>query len=338
MAAPTVANFAAQGILNVCKRRGIAASDIVPTTGLDPHLLTEPGTRVPLEAVIALWEQARRSTGDQQFGLHVAESFPFGAYKTYDLLLATAPTIGEALGKASKYNSFVNDAFRPFVVRKRGQIRIEYVNCADPQCNPPEYFEFIFACFMLRFRLTTGLPWHPLEIHFRHSPPRNISEHHRIFQAPVKFRQSATRVFLDESVMRIPQLFADAATNELLENYIQTALRPSSPDDELTAVLHSALRRLLASDQPSLSAAASVLGMSRRSLQRKLAAHSLSYRQVFRSLRCEMALTLLGRGEINTKEAAGMLGFSEPSAFCRAFKKWTGRTFKSAARRPVGPS
>ena len=338
MAAPTVANFAAQGILNVCKSRGIDASSIVAQTGLDEHLLAEPGTRVPLDAVITLWERARRSMGDEHLALHVAESLPFGAYKTYDLLLATAPTIGEALGKAAKYNSFVNDAFRPFMVRSRGQICIEYLNCVDPQCNPPEYFEFIFACFLLRFRLTTGVPWHPVEIQFRHSPPRDVSEHHRIFQAPVRFRQPATRVILDPCALRIPQLFADATTNELLEHHIQSSLQHSSASDDFTVALQGTLRRLLSSEQVTLAAAARDLGVSRRSLQRKLAARGLSYREIFRSLRYELALTLLGRGDSNTKQVAYLLGFSEPSAFRRAFKTWTGKTFPEDRQRTPKPS
>src|SRR4029434_58917 len=100
---------------------------------------------------------ADRSARHDVYPLRVAGLLPFGAYKTYDLLLATAPTVGEALVKAAKYNGVVNDAFRPTLEQPRGQACLEYWNRVDPQCNPPEYIEFIFACFLLRFRLTTGV-------------------------------------------------------------------------------------------------------------------------------------------------------------------------------------
>ena len=331
-----VANFAARGILSVSASRGVEVSNLIRDTGIDERLLAEPGARLPLDAVIKLWERARRSTRDEAFALHVAEFLPFGAYKTYDLLLATAPTVGDALLKAAKYNGFVNDAFRPDLRQKRGQACIEYSNCVDAQCNPPEYIEFVFACFLLRFRLTTGVEWRPTEVHFRHSPPRDLREHYRVFQAPILFRQPVTRVILDPSVLRIPQLFADAPTSELLEHYIRATLSHPSVHDEITVALRRTLNGLLASERATLAEAAKDLGVSRRSLQRKLAARGTSYRELFRALRCELALALLSRNDTSMNEAADSLGFSELSSFSRAFKNWTGMSPHAYRRKPSG--
>jgi AraC-like DNA-binding protein len=332
----TVANFAARGVLSVSATRGVDVASLIRESGVDDRLLVEPGTRLPLDSVIQLWERARRSTRDENFALHVAEFLPFGAYKTYDLLLATAPTIGEALVKAAKFNGFVNDAFRPTLQQKRGQICIEYSNCFDAQCNPPEYLEFIFACFLLRFRLTTGVDWRPTEIHFRHSPPRDLSEHYRIFQAPVLFRQPATRAILDPTVLRIPQVFADAPTSELLEHYIQRTLDHPVAYDELTVALRRSLNGLPSLDAATLATAARDLGMSRRGLQRKLAARGTSFRELFRTMRCELALTLLSRRDLSMNEATDALGFSELSSFSRAFKRWTGMSPQAYRRKPTG--
>ncbi len=336
MSTATVANFAARGILSVSASRGVEVANLIRESGVDERLLAEPGARLPLDSVIRLWESARRSTRDEAFALHVAEFLPFGAYKTYDLLLATAPTVGDALRKAARYNGFVNDAFRPSLQQRRGGACIVYSNIVDPQCNPPEYLEFIFACFMLRFRLTTGVDLRPSEIHFRHSPPRNLSELYRVFQAPILFRQPVTQVFLDSSVLRIPQLFADAPTSELLEHYIQAALKHVYAYDELTLGLRRALNGLLSSERVTLAAVARDLGLSRRGLQRKLATRGTSYRELFRTLRCELALTLLSRRDISMSEAADSLGFSEASSFSRAFKKWTGLSPKAYRRKPTG--
>jgi AraC-like DNA-binding protein len=336
MAVATVANFAARGILSVSASRGVDVAGLMRESDVDERLLAKPGMRVPLDSVIRLWEHARRSTGDESFALHVAEFLPFGAYKTYDLLLATAPTIGDALVKAAKYNGFVNDAFRPTLQQRRDQVCIEYVNCVDPQCNPPEYLEFIFACFLLRFRLTTGVALRPKELHFRHSPPRDSSELYRVFQAPIRFRQPVTRAFLDPSDFRIPQLFADAATSELLEHYIEATLHHPCADDDLIVALRGALQGLLSSERVTLAAAARRLGVGRRSLQRNLEARGTSFREVLRALRYELSLTLVKRRGVSMNDAAESLGFSELSSFSRAFKKWTGMSPQAYRRKPYG--
>jgi AraC-like DNA-binding protein len=331
-----VANFAARGILSVSASRGIEVDGLIREAGLDERLLAEPGTRLALDSVIQLWESARRSTRDEAFPLHVAEFLPFGAYKTYDLLLATAPTVGQALVKAAKYNGFVNDAFRPALHSRRGKTWIEYTNCVDPQCNPPEYLEFIFACFLLRFRTTTGVDIRPTEIHFRHAPPRDLSEYYRIFQAPVLFRQPATRAIVEPSILRIPQLFADAPTSELLEHHIRLTLNRPGAFDDLTLAVRRSLGGLQSSERISLAAAAREQHMSRRGLQRQLASRGTCFRQVYRALRYELALTLLSRRDITMNEVADSLGFSELSSFSRAFKKWTGMSPQAYRRKPTG--
>jgi AraC-like DNA-binding protein len=336
MPVATVANFAARGVLSVSASRGVQVDALIRDSGLDERLLAEPGMRVSLDSVIRLWEAARRSTRDEAFPLHVAEFLPFGAYKTYDLLLATAPTVGEALVKAARYNGFVNDAFRPTLQHRRGQVCLEYTNCVDSQCHPPEYIEFIFACFLLRFRTTTGVDIRPREIHFRHAPPRDLSEHYRIFQAPVLFRQSATRAIVDPSVLRIPQLFADASTCELLEQHIRMTLKRPGVFDDLTVALRQSLSGLLASQRVSLAAMAREQRMSRRGLQRQLAARGTSFREVYRTMRYELALSLLSRRDITMNEVADALGFSELSSLSRAFKRWTGMSPQAHRRKPGG--
>jgi len=336
MPVATVANFAARGILSVSASRGIEVDGLIREAGVDERLLAEPGTRLALDSVIRLWESARRRARDEAFALHVADFLPFGAYKTYDLLLATAPTVGEALVKAAKYNGFVNDAFRPTLQHRRGHVWLEYTNCVDPQCNPPEYIEFVFACFLLRFRTTTGVDFRPKEIHFRHAPPRDLSEHYRIFQAPVLFRQPATRAIMEPSVLRIPQIFADAPTCELLEHHIRLTLNRPGVFDTLTVALRKSLNSVLPSERVTLAAVAREQRMSRRGLQRQLAARGTSFREVYRALRYELALTLLSRRDITMIEVADSLGFSELSSFSRAFKKWTGMSPQAYRRKPRG--
>ena len=342
MPVATVANFSARGVVSVSASRGVEIGRLLRESGLDERSLEKPGAHLPLDGVIKLWERARRSTRDEQLPLHVAEFLPVGTYKTWDLFLATASTIGEALDKIGKFNGWMDDTFRLTLRKRRDQIAIEYTNVVDPDCQPPEYLEFNFARALLRARFTTGVNIRPAEMHFRHSPPRNIAEHYRIFQAPIRFRQPATQAIFDPAVLRIPQLSADAATCDLLEHYIQATLNNARVYDELAVAVRRSLARLNSSHAGTRSVAATAreLGMSRRGLQRRLAERGTSFRELFRSVRHDLAMRLLDRHDLSISEAADVLGFSEVSSFSRAFKQWTGvnpKTHRHQSRRRRRP-
>jgi AraC-like DNA-binding protein len=117
------------------------------------------------------------------------------------------------------------------------------------------------------------------------------------------------------------------------EHHIRATLHHPVVDDELTVALRRALGNLL-SDRVTLAAAARGLGMSGRSLQRRLAARGTSFREVVRALRCELSLALIERPDVTVHDAAGSLGFAEPSSFSRAFKRWTGLSPRSYRRSP----
>jgi AraC-like DNA-binding protein len=342
MPVATVANFSARGVLSVSASRGVDVGRLIRESGLDEKSLESPGTHVPLEGVIKLWEQARRSTRDENLPLHVAEFLPVGTYKTWDLFLATAPTVGDALDKIAKFNGWMDDTFRLTRRTHRDRLSLEYTNVVDPECQPPEYLEFNFARALLRARFTTGMNIRPAEMHFRHSPPKNTAAYARIFQAPIRFRQPATRAIFDPAVLRIPQLSADAATCELLEHYIQATLSNARVYDELAVAVRRSLARLQSSHATTLAATARELGMSRRGLQRRLAERGMSFREFFRSVRYDLALTLLSRRDLSIGEAADLLGFSEVSSFSRAFKRWTGTSPQAhrhqLRKAPAGPA
>jgi len=332
MPVATVANFSARGVLSVSASRGVDIGRLLRDSGLDEKTLEKPGAHLPLDGVIKLWERARRTTRDENLPLHVAEFLPVGTYKTWDLFLATAPTVGDALDKIGKFNGWMDDTYRLTIKKRRDQIAIEYSNVVDPDCQPPEYLEFNFARALLRARFATGVNIRPAEMHFRHSPPRNIEEYYRIFQAPIRFRQPATQAIFDPAVLRIPQLFADAATCELLEHYIQATLNNARVYDELAVAVRRSLARLNASQAATVSTTARELGMSRRGLQRRLSERGTSFRELFRSVRYNLAMRLLDRHDLRIGEAADLLGFSEVSAFSRAFKQWTGVSPKTHRR------
>ena len=145
----------------------------------------------------------------------------------------------------------------------------------------------------------------------------------RIFGAPVRFGQNANRLIFDQDTTKLPLSNSDAGLCEALEEHARQILGGVTCEDRLLATLHGVLRDTL-NGGVGLDRAARSLGMSRRTLQRKLAERGLSFRRVLDDVRLARCRSLMSEEGWSALAACEVLGFSEPSAFYRAFRRWTG--------------
>ena len=159
---------------------------------------------------------------------------------------------------------------------------------------------------------------------FPHAAPADISEHHRVFGCPLKFGQSRSELVLTRRTLRLPLLKADPVLQSIVEAQV-LALLAKLPKAEPTA---DTVRRFLAEEltngQPKLEQLASRLHMSTRTLHRRLEQEGTNYRRVLTEVRHELAVRHLIERRLAIGEIAFLLGFSEVSAFHRAFRHWTG--------------
>jgi AraC-like DNA-binding protein len=171
-------------------------------------------------------------------------------------------------------------------------------------------------------RLSEGAAWKPREVWFQHPKPRDVSEHARIFRAPVRFGMPANALLMDLRLLSIPLKGADPiahqAASEAAERFLATGLGNGSFSQSLRAFI----RQRLSSKEFGLENAARHLGVSRRTLQRKLRLESSSHRSLVEQARRDLARYLLLSTPATATEVAYALGFSDPSAFHHAFQKW----------------
>jgi len=338
----TVTNVSTRAMLKACAGRGVDAAGLLADTGIARRLVDEPGGRIPLEQVFNLWDEARRRTRNEALALHTAELLPFGSYKIIDYLAASSLSPREALIKASRFFRLVIGAFElQFRLHKdQAYIELHIPDAARAVSN--QYFEYILATLLVRFRHTTGTNWTPREVHLTSSAPADLAEYHRLFQAPVRFKQPINRLALDRALLDLVHPQADPALNEILTHHAQRLLTQLPPEDDFINQFRQVLRQELNGGQVGLNALTRKLAMSRRALQRKLNSHGTSYSESLDQLRCELSLAYLKEG-VEIAEIAFLLRFSEPSAFYRAFKRWTGKTphaylqWLKPARSPSSP-
>jgi AraC-like DNA-binding protein len=260
-----------------------------------------------------------------------------GAFGVLDYAVRAAPTVRAALERLVRYNRLVYDAAVFRLVRRGEGLRIEH-GMRSPDAHQSRHSaEFTLASMVRLASELTGAAIHPEEIAFRHPRPESpvaLVAHETAFGRTPRFLRETNSVVFASIDLQRPILSADPVLARLIERHAE-ALLAELPVP--TASIADRVRRMLMqglghADASSLKAVAAGLHMSARSLQRKLGSAGVTFDALLDEVRRELALRYLADPEIAIGEVAYLLGFSEPSPFHRAFKRWTGMT-PSASRK-----
>jgi AraC-like DNA-binding protein len=325
--AATYAARALQAPLLAARARGVDSAALLAAVGLAPELLASPEARVPLATVRALWDEAAARSGDVHFGLHAGEAVPRGAFGVLEYTAGAGATLGDGLRLLARYTRLVDQAAEVTLEVQGARATLCHALPGDPLGAGPHASAFILAGLLSYARQATGTPLAPLEVRLPHPAPADAREHARVFGGPVRFGAPDVALVLPASALPLPLATADAGLLAILQAHAEELLaRLAPPAGETTSRVRALLLPRLAEGEPEVGAAARALGLSSRTLQRRLADEGATFREVHDALRRELALRHVGEGRLSLAEVAFLLGFQEPSAFHRAFRRWTGTT------------
>jgi AraC-like DNA-binding protein len=329
----TVINTSTKSLLRVFEKRGYNADDILSGIVIKPESLFAPQGRLEIAQASEIWRRVYEQT-DETIGLEAAVALPNGAYGVLDYLLLASATLGDFFAFLSRYYPLINSGAQICV---HFHLDLVYIELCHPPETPPELLkrsaEYTFAVFLQRFRLAAEKrDLKPFRIDFAHALPQDVSLYQKIFQTNIQFNQKANRIVFERELLKLPMPQADVGLAEMLKHYADELLSKVPMEDDLIETVRQVLRfRLRRGGNVNLNSTARELAMSARDLQRKLNSGGTSYQDVLDKLRCELALDYLSQN-INLREIAHLLGFSESSAFLRAFKSWTGKTPREIKR------
>jgi len=316
----------AQSIAKIAKSatRYGNADRLLRIAGLDREAISSPGIRVPYADLMMLCDRASSMTKDTAFGLHVGERVPESEYGLVGKLMLSSSSLGEALECLVRYLPIWTDVgvFKLDIDATVAHFRWTYARASLP--DPRHDCEMSMATVMRLNRFTANERWWPKEVWFQHAPPRDTSEHARIFRAPVRFGMPANALLLERRVLDLRFKTAQPGSHRRMLNTAEHLLPQAGHDVSVSRSAASFLRRNLGSGPIELEAAARALGLSRRSFQRRLKQESTSYRDLIQQVRQDLAEYLLLDAGITSTAAAVALGYSEHSVFHRAFQKWRG--------------
>jgi AraC-like DNA-binding protein len=306
---------------------GVKSEELENATGFRAASASDPDARIPLAMETALWEEAAKRTGDTSFGIHTAERLQPGQFDVLDYVIRTAPSPRVAVERVVRYNRLEHD-IAVFSIADRGAItRIEHAFGDGRHVQSRHAAEFTLASLIVFGSQITGTRMLPRAVEFTHARPAATSEHVRLFGVEPRFRADVNALEWDRDVLDRPNPTADPALARTILRHADSLLAALP---EATTSYADRVRRILADKlgegDATLVSAARQLKMSERSLQRRLSADGVTFDALLDEVRHQLSLRYLADPQIAISEVAYLLGYSEPSPFHRAFKRWTGAT------------
>jgi AraC-like DNA-binding protein len=319
----TISVLTLQPLLRVLEGHGVASAPILRSLGIDAAAFERSAARLPASTAWALWRAAVRHSGIEELGLRVAESAVPNSFDLLGYLGVTSATVGDAVRCLVRYAPLLVDSLRIAVTRIG---RDTWVRFDAPLDVPRAVSDYRVALLIRMSRLVTGKVLVPREVHFGYPAPPLPEPYALAFGAPVHFRRSRDGVVFSTGLLDVPLLGADPRLCAILETHARQVLGQPSHPSEFRDRVSRALLDALESGGMSHESVADQLGMSSRTLRRRLREEGTSHRELLDDLRHDLAMRYLREPGRTISEVASLLGFADARALGKAFKRWTGRT------------
>src|SRR6185437_358526 len=340
MPEPTIAAGFARALMELAAAKGADRKDLAARSGIALAELEDQDNRIAFAKYKVLMRAAQERTGDPALALHFGEAHGTAEMSIIGLMLQACETYAEAFEQLSRFGQLivdvpVNDPQGRRLVLERIGGKVWMIDTRKDPNDFPELTESSFAR-MAGVSRRGGRAALVAEIHVTHDPPAYRDEYSRVFAAPVIFGSERNALLMaDERFLETrfpnPSRYAFGVFSEKAEALLKSLEGAKSVRGRVEGLLLPSLHK----GDPDLDAIAAKLAMSRQTLYRNLKAEGTSFAAVVDYLRHRMAVDYLRGRRLSVNEAAYLTGFSEPSAFSRAFKRWTGtppRQFRGSAQ------
>lgn len=314
---------------------------VLEQVGIDPALMEQPTARVPAKAFAALWLVQIRELNDEFFQLD-SHGMPPGSFALICRALIQEPTLEKALRQClANFALFLRD-FRG-TLNVRGKRAVISLQTRSPSSELSRQGEETFLVLIISLLCWLGGRRIPIDrADFRHQR-LSLRDDTLLWGPNLSFGADHTEIEFDSDYLRLPVVQDLASLKTFLRTAPQWLVIRFRNQHGLASQVHQRLRRSRYSEWPTLQGLALELHLSPSTLRRKLEREGCSYQQIKDEVRRGVAFERLRQGRTNISDIAEQLGFQEPSAFHRAFKKWTGvspgqyrlRSQRSEGRGPI---
>jgi len=315
---------------------GVDAAAMLASVGLDPDDPLDYARMVPAQTYYDMLERIADQIDATDLPVRTGASMRLDEYGALGLAFKAARTLGASYARVERYarlwTSVVEYELRPtaggslFILHRAGERRLG-MRLSN---------EATLASAVSIARQVCPRPLAPVEVLVRHPAPRSIAAHEEWFGCPVRFGADLDAIRYTDEMLARPNILGDEGISRYLLTHLDAELSEITREPALVTQAKAAIAQALSEGAPKMAEIARGLGLSARSFHRRLAEHGMTYQSLAEETRRDLAKGLLRDQNRSLAEIAFLTGFSEQSAFTRAFKRWVGTT-PATYRKEISP-
>lgn len=311
-------------VLKACEAVGVDTDELLSIAGITREMANDPDAEVPFDTMRTFWKNAYRMSKDPHLALHAAEMVEIGDYKCLDYLTIHAPTVARSMENFCRYMALINTWIGWEVDSSDEGVALRMVPNAG--VIPPMTYEFVFCIYIRRIRQILDQNWNAKMIRFPFPEPEDSSIHQNFFNTDIEYDSTKGELLISHACWEKPIPGGDEQLLKVLDEHARLLLESRPLPDDFIAQVKQAIVREMHGGDALRDTIANRLGMSARTLQRRLDEVGIVFTELLDEVRTELAKNKLKGSDLSLAEIGLLLGFSEQSSFTRAFKRWTGKT------------
>jgi len=303
---------------------GIDPDPVIREAGLEPSLFEDEANVIPHAALGRLLTLCVARTNCHHFGLLVGKRATILSLGMVGRLMQHSETVGDALRGLVSNLSIQNRGAVPSLATSDDTVLFIFSVYQPEAESADQISDGALAVTVNALRTLCGAHWNPMEVILPRNAPADAEPYRRHFRAPIRFNQESAAIVFPTSDLNLRIAGADPMVRALLEERIQQL--KGAQGAQFSDDIRRLLRTRLTSNHCSADDIAHLLAMHRRTLSRRLKDGGMGYRAITNEIRFEIARQLLTGTQVPLAQIAAALGYSEASAFTRAFRRWSGQT------------
>jgi len=308
---------------------GLDMKTVLREKGISPSVLEDQQAHLSYQDATELRAHVLSNIENEAIALHVGENIPIGELGVVDYIVTSSLSFSKAMENLCHYFRLIAHPSIVLNYSEQNDIgQLEYGNLrllSDQQrFFEQQSVEFTFSTTISRIRAMTKMNISPKSVSFRHLKPGYFKEYEKLFQAPIRFGASKNLLIFGEDIVNLRLNNVDTRLHQILRSVADEMIGQLPETSGVTHQVLQILKNETHERESNVGSVAKKLIMSTRSLHRKLKQENTSFTLLRDQLRCEFAQSMLVDQKLTITDISFLLGFSQPSAFNRAFKRWTG--------------